>query len=102
MECHVTTRTGVRVLAWPRWPACAGALRVSSRYTCVTQRSCHIVIALSIRVLVCRGQVVEGADGFIGSGSLGEVRLGRWRGVEVALKSLRAINDTPGCLGYRF
>ena len=43
-------------------------------------------------LLVWRGQVVEGADGFIGSGSLGEVRLGRWRGVEVALKSLRAIN----------
>ena len=52
-------------------------------------------------LLVWRGQVVEGADGFIGSGSLGEVRLGRWRGVEVALKSLRAINHAKNKIADR-
>ena len=38
-----------------------------------------------------RGQVVRGPAGIIGSGALGEVRRGLYRGVEVALKGLHML-----------
>lgn len=51
-----------------------------------------------LRVRISEVAVIQGAAGLLGRGSLGEVRRGLYKGVDVALKGLHMMRDDPESL----